>query len=147
MLDGTLDEVFAHKAEQKGDMTAKEYKAYYDIGYKTDTKRIVIDGDNMTFFSNGDAYTGEYQSDGYEILTYEAGNKGVRYIFKLVEPTEGLPQYIQFSDHSISPTDASHYHLYWGDEREALLEEVINWPTFYPSEMNGHTIAHEMMVH
>ncbi|MBO0603588.1 metal-binding protein ZinT [Sporosarcina sp. E16_3] len=147
LLDGTLDEVFAHKVQQNEDMTAEEYKTYYDVGYKTDTERIVIQGNNVTFFNNGEANTGEYQSDGYEILTYEAGNKGVRYIFKLVEPTKGVSQYIQFSDHSISPNDADHYHLYWGDDRKALLEEVINWPTFYPSELDGHTIAHEMMAH
>lgn len=32
-------------------------------------------------------------------------------------------------------------------DRAALLEEVINWPTYYPSSMDGHTIAHEMMAH
>jgi len=147
LLDGTLDEVFAHKEKQEEDKTAEEYKAYYDVGYKTDTERVIIQGNNVTFFSNGESYTGEYQSDGYEILTYEAGNKGVRYIFKLVEPTKGMSQYIQFSDHSISANDADHYHLYWGDDRKALLEEVINWPTFYPSELDGHSIAHEMMEH
>ena len=147
LLDGTLDEVFAHKAEQKGNMTAEQYKKYYEIGYKTETERIVIQGDRVTFFKNGKEYEGEYWYDGYEILTYEAGNRGVRYIFKLAEPTEGLPLYIQFSDHDISPTDASHYHLYSGEDREAMLEEVTNWPTYYPSDMDGHTIAHEMMAH
>jgi len=147
LLDGTLDEVFAHKEKQKGDKTAEEFKAYYDVGYKTDTERIIIQGNKVTFFNNGESYTGEYQSDRYEILTYEAGNKGVRYIFKLVAPTKEMPQYIQFSDHSISANNADHYHLYWGDDRKALLEEVINWPTFYPSELDGHTIAHEMMEH
>ena len=147
LLDGTLDEVFAHKAEHKGNMTAEQYKKYYEIGYKTETERIVIQGNHITFFKNGEEYEGEYRYDGYEILTYEAGNRGVRYIFKLEEPAEGLPLYIQFSDHDISPTDASHYHLYSGEDREALLEEVTNWPTYYPSDMDGHTIAHEMMAH
>ena len=80
-------------------------------------------------------------------MTYDAGNRGVRYIFKLAEKTEGVPQYIQFSDHGIYPNKADHYHLYWGDNREALLDEVIHWPTYYPSNKNGHDIAHEMMVH
>lgn len=147
LQDGTLDEVFAYKAEQEGDMTAEEYKEYYDEGYQTDVDRIVIQDDSVTFFQNGDEYSGEYSYDGYEILTYDAGNRGVRFIFKLVEETEGLPQYIQFSDHSIYPTESGHYHLYWGDDREALLDEVINWPTYYPSEMDGHDVAHEMMAH
>ncbi|ANY76190.1 metal-binding protein [Paenibacillus ihbetae] len=147
LLDGTLDEVFAHKAEDSGKMTAEEYKEYYDVGYKTDTERIVIEGDTVTFFTKGQQHSGKYQSDGYEILTYEAGNRGVRYIFKSVEEVEGLPRYIQFSDHRINPSKSDHFHLYWGDDRKALLEEVTNWPTYYPSDMDGHSIAHEMMAH
>ena len=126
---------------------SEEYKEYYKKGYQTDVDRIVIQKDTVTFFKNGKEYSGKYTYDGYEILTYDAGNRGVRYIFKLAKKAEGLPQYIQFSDHSIYPTKASHYHLYWGDDREALLDEVKNWPTYYPSKMDGHDIAHEMMAH
>ncbi|MFT4399984.1 metal-binding protein ZinT [Bacillus sp. SW14] len=147
LQDGTLDEVFSHKSEHEGDKTAEEYKEYYKKGYKTDVDRILIQQDTVKFFKNGKEYSGKYTYDGYEILTYDAGNRGVRYIFKLDKKAEGLPQYIQFSDHSIYPTKASHYHLYWGDDREALLDEVKNWPTYYPSEMDGHDIAHEMMAH
>ena len=144
--DGTLDEVFAYKASE-GDKTAEEYKAYYETGYQTDVNRIVIDGENVTFHEDGEQRTGEYQYDGYEILTYEAGNRGVRFIFELEEASDDLPQYIQFSDHSIYPTDASHFHLYWGDDREALLEEVTNWPTYYPSALDGDEIVDEMLAH
>ncbi|GIO99692.1 putative metal-binding protein YrpE [Paenibacillus lautus] len=147
LLDGTLDEVFTHKAEDTGKMTAAAYKEYYEVGYKTDTERIVIEGDTVTFFTSGQEQSVEYQADGYEILTYEAGNRGVRYIFKSVEDIEGLPRYIQFSDHRITPSKSDHFHLYWGDDREALLQEVTNWPTYYPSAMDGHSIAHEMMAH
>ncbi|SDI38553.1 metal-binding protein ZinT [Alteribacillus bidgolensis] len=147
LQDGTLDEVFDHKAEHEGDKTAEEYKEYYNEGYQTDVNRIVIQDNTVTFFKNGKESSGEYIYDGYEILTYDAGNRGVRYIFKLEEEAEGVPQYIQFSDHSIYPNEADHYHLYWGDDREALLDEVVNWPTYYPSEMDGHDIAHEMMSH
>ncbi len=146
--DGTLDEVFAHKAEQNGGKTAEAYKAYYATGYQTDVDRIVIEGDTVTFYEEGnEGRSGEYAYDGYETLTYEAGNRGVRYVFELAEEADGLPQFIQFSDHAISPTDADHFHLYWGDDREALLEEVTNWPTYYPSALDGHDIAHEMMAH
>ncbi|WP_264737653.1 metal ABC transporter solute-binding protein, Zn/Mn family [Cytobacillus firmus] len=147
LQDGTLDEVFTYKAEHEGEMTSKEYKEYYNEGYQTNVGRIVIQGNKVTFFKNGEEYSGEYIYDGYEILTYDAGNRGVRYVFKLEVEAEGLPQYIQFSDHSIYPTEADHYHLYWGDDREKLLNEVTNWPTYYPSEMDGHDIAHEMMAH
>jgi zinc transport system substrate-binding protein len=147
--DGTLDEVFQHKAEHEGDKTAEEYKEYYTKGCRTDVDRIVIKGDMVSFHENGKKASGTYRYDGYEILTYEAGNRGVRYIFKLEgnEGEGGLPRFIQFSDHIIEPTDAGHYHLYWGDDRNALLEEVINWPTYFPSEMAGDEIAHDMMEH
>ncbi|CDQ20683.1 metal ABC transporter solute-binding protein, Zn/Mn family [Halobacillus karajensis] len=146
LQDGTLDDVFAHKAEE-GDKTAKEYKEYYTEGYQTDVDRIVIRGNTVSFYEKGKETSGEYHYDGYEILTYEAGNRGVRYIFERSEEVEELPAYIQFSDHSIDPTVADHYHLYWGDDRNALLEEVTNWPTYYPSHMNGQEIAREMMAH
>ena len=93
--------------------------------------------------------TGDYQYDGYEILNYEAGNRGVRFIFELADDDsdDALPHYIQFSDHSIYPTDAGHYHLYWGDDREALLEELTHWPTYYPSSLSGEEIVDEMLAH
>ena len=147
LLDGTLDEVFTAKAEKDNSMSAAEYKDYYTIGYKTNVARIVIDGDQVTFTKDGQSLGGKYVSDGHEILTYEKGNRGVRYIFKLTEPAEDLPQYIQFSDHGIFPTKADHYHIYMGDDRAALLEEVTNWPTYYPSSMDGPTIVQEMLAH
>lgn len=145
--DGTLDEVFKHKAEHEGEMTTEEYKDYYIKGYQTKVDRIVIQGDTVTFYKNGEGYSSQYVYDGYEILTYKAGNRGIRYIFKRSKGAEEAPKYIQFSDHHITPTKVSHYHLYWGDDREALLNELTNWPTYYPSEMTGHEIAHEMIKH
>lgn len=147
LQDGTLDEVFAYKTEQDDAMTPEEYKDYYKKGYQTDVERIKIQGNNVTFFKNGNEQSGEYVYDEYEILTYDAGNKGVRYIFKLVGKDEGLPQFVQFSDHAIKQNKSEHYHLYWGDDRKDLLNEVTNWPTYYPLGMDGHDIAHEMMEH
>jgi len=107
LKDGTLDEVFADKAEE-GDKTAEEYKAYYDTGYQTDVERIVIDGNNVTFYEDGEEISGDYQYDGYEILTYEAGNRGVRFIYALEDAADDdLPQYIQFSDQHLPHRCAS----------------------------------------
>lgn len=146
LQDGTLDPVMAHKAEE-GDKTAEEYKAYYEVGYRTDVERITIDGDTVTFYEDGKPLEASYAGDGYEILTYEAGNRGVRFIFRKTGGDEGAPQYIQFSDHKIAPSAADHYHLYWGDDRATLLEEVTNWPTYYPSSLGTEEILHEMMAH
>ncbi|WGF90357.1 zinc metallochaperone AztD [Marinivivus vitaminiproducens] len=146
LQNGSLDPVMAHKAEQ-GDKTADEYRAYYEIGYRTDVERIVIDGDTVTFFEDGKALEAHYASNGYEILTYEAGNRGVRFIFEKIGGDEAAPQYIQFSDHKIAPESSDHYHLYWGNNRAALLEEVTNWPTYYPSSLSTEEIVSEMMAH
>lgn len=146
LKDGTLDPVMAHKAEH-GDKSAEEYRAYYETGYRTEVDRIVISGDSVTFHEDGNSIEGRYAADGYEILTYEAGNRGVRYIFEKTEGNDEAPQFIQFSDHRIAPAQADHYHLYWGNDRGGLLEEVTNWPTYYPSSLSGDQIVSEMMAH
>lgn len=148
LLDGTLDEVMQNKAETKKDNTFEEYKEYYKVGYETDIERIVIRDNTMTFYKNGEGTTGEYKYYGYEILTYESGKKGVRYLFDLVGKTDGVPKYVQFSDHSIYPTKAEHYHIYFGDENhETLLNQLDNWPTYYFSNLSGEEIAKEMNAH
>ena len=146
LQDGTLDVVMKHKAKN-GSKTAEEYRAEYETGYRTDVDRIVIDGSSVTFHEGDQVITGMYEDDGYEILTYKAGNRGVRYVFEKVEGDDAAPDFIQFSDHGIFPEDASHYHLYWGDDRAALLEEVTNWPTYYPSSLSSEEIAQEMLAH
>ena len=146
LKDGTLDPVMEKKA-QNGDRTAAEYKAYYDIGYRTDVERITIDGDTLTFYEEGQPLKARYASDGYEILTYKKGNRGVRFIFKKADGDPGAPQFIQFSDHKIAPSAADHYHLYWGDDRARILQELTNWPTYYPANLSAGQIVDEMLAH
>ncbi len=146
LLNGSLDGIMAEKAAH-GDKTAPEYRAYYEIGYKTDVNRITIKGDNVAFYKEGKPTQGTYVSDGQEILTYKKGNRGVRYIFKKTGGDADAPQFIQFSDHTIAPKKAGHYHLYWGNDRKALLDEVTNWPTYYPFQMDGPEIVEEMAAH
>ncbi|RAZ85292.1 metal-binding protein ZinT [Cereibacter johrii] len=146
LQDGTLDPVMAHKAEH-GDKTAEEYRAYYQTGYETEVNRIVIDGDRVTFHGTGEPVSGQYEDDGHEVLTYKAGNRGVRFIFEKVSGDEAAPKFIQFSDHRIAPSKSDHYHLYWGDDRAALLQEVTHWPTYYPAELSAAEIVEEMLAH
>ena len=146
LVDGTLDPVMAHKAKH-GDKGAAEYRAYYDTGYKTDVDRILITGKKITFFRGKEAVNGDYEADGHEILTYKKGNRGVRFIFRKTAGDEAAPQFIQFSDHIVAPEKADHYHLYWGNDRAALLNQLTNWPTYYPSDLNGTQIVEEMLAH
>jgi len=146
LVDGTLDSVMADKAKH-GDKSAEDYRAYYDTGYKTDVDRILIKGKNVTFFRGAAAVSGGYEADGHEILTYRKGNRGVRFIFRKIAGDGAAPQFIQFSDHIIAPQNADHYHLYWGNDRAALLTEVTNWPTYYPAKLTGSEIAKEMLAH
>lgn len=147
--DGSLDPVWDYKAKT-GDMSAEEYKDYYTVGYKTDVEQIIIDGEKntMTFVRNGEAKTFTYKYEGYEVLTYKRGNRGVRYLFTAEEEDAGEFQHIQFSDHAIAPQDSEHFHIYWGEEEhDVLLEELDNWPTYYATGLTGKEIAQEIVAH
>jgi len=146
LQDGTLDPVWAHKAEG-GTMSADAYRAEYETGYRTDVERITIEGDTVTFYRDGKPIGGTYVYDGLEILTYKKGNRGVRFIFQKTAGDDDAPQFIQFSDHKIAPEKTDHFHLYWGNDRAALLEEVTNWPTYYPSRLDADQIVEEMLAH
>ena len=145
---GTLDQVFDYKAKLKKDKTAAEYKEYYKTGYKTDVDEIKITGKQMDFIVNGKHHKYTYKYAGYEILTYEKGNRGVRFTFETDDPNAGNYKYVQFSDHGIAPEKAAHFHIYFGGEsQKALYEELDNWPTYYPVNMAGQEIAQEILAH
>ena len=146
---GELDQVFEYKAKLKQDKTVKEYKDYYEKGYKTTIKEIKITDNSMTFVNDqNQEKTSEYKYVGRKILTYDKGNRGVRYCFEAVNPSNGAYKFVQFSDHEITDTKAEHFHLYFGnDSQEALYSELDNWPTYYPKNLTGHDVAQEMMAH
>ena len=149
VLDGTMDQVFDYKAKMNKDQSAKEYKTYYSVGYKTDIEKISIVDNYITYTdSSGKSFSSAYESRGYKVLTYEKGNRGVRYCFEAKNPESGAFKYIQFSDHNISDTKAEHFHLYFGnDSQESLYEQLDNWPTYYSEELTGQEIAQEMLAH
>lgn len=148
LLDGTLDQVWDYKAKIKGDMTAEEYKAYYDTGYKTDVDQINITDNTMEFVVGDKSYKYTYKYVGYEILTYKKGNRGVRFLFEATDANAGNYKYVQFSDHNIAPVKTGHFHIYFGGEsQEKLLEELENWPTYYPVGLTGLEIGQEMLAH
>lgn len=147
LLDGSLDEVMAAKAK-KGDKSAEEYKQYYSIGYKTDVQEIEIEDNSMTFYQGGEKHKAEYKYEGYRILKYAKGNRGVRYLFTKIKGDAAAPGSVQFSDHAIAPQEASHFHIYFGDmTHEELLKEMDNWPTYYPEDMSKAEIVSEMSAH
>lgn len=147
LQSGDLDEVFEHKAAESDDMTAEEYKDYYTVGYETAVDQVIIEGDKVTFYEDGKDYSGTYENDGYEILNYEKGNRGVRFVFKLVDGSDEMPEYIQFSDHNIFPKESSHYHLFWGNNRNTVLEEMDNWPTYYSADLDATGLVRDMLAH
>ncbi len=146
--DGELDEVYEHRAEENDDMSFEEQKEYYEAGYQTEVDNIdITEEGEITFHEGDESYTGTYVYDGYEILEYEAGNRGVRFIFQLEDGDAEAPQYIQFSDHIIAPEESGHFHLYWGDDNEALLEEMEHWPTYYPEDSSVDEIIDDLLLH
>lgn len=146
LKDGALDPVWSHKAE-KGTSSIEEIRAEYEAGYRTDVERIAIDGNEVSFYRNGKPVQARYVYDGKEILTYKKGNRGVRFVFRKTEGGADAPQFIQFSDHKIAPEKTDHFHIYSGNDRAALLSEVTNWPTYYPSSLNAKQIVSEMKAH
>lgn len=146
--DGTLDQVFDYKAKLKKKMTAEEYKAYYTTGYQTDVDEIKITNKTIDFIVDGKNHKATYKYVGKKILDYEAGNRGVRYLFEATEDVDGAYKYVQFSDHNITDVQTEHFHIFFGnDSQEALLKEMDHWPTYYPSTMTGKEIAQEMLLH
>ena len=74
-LDGTLDDAFAAMAEE-GEMTADEYKTYYQNGYKTDITNIDIEGDHIEFtYEDGKKVGSDYKYVGYYIQNWSTGTK------------------------------------------------------------------------
>ena len=147
LKEGKLKKVMQAKAK-KGDMTEAEYNKYYDTGYKTDVEKITIKGDQITFTRNGKSATATYKYDGYKILDYAKGNRGVRYLFTATgDVPEGAPKAVQFSDHGIAPGKAAHFHIFSGDSQAETLKEMDNWPTYYPASMSADEVATEMLAH
>lgn len=146
--NGTLDQVFDYKAKLTKKMTSEEYKAYYTTGYQTDIDEIKITDKTIDFVYEGKSHKANYKYVGKKILDYESGNRGVRYLFEAEKAVDGAYKYVQFSDHNIKAVKTSHFHIFYGNEsQEALLEEMDNWPTYYPESMSGKEIAQEMILH
>src|SRR5699024_11559661 len=99
-------------------MTAKEYKAYYQKGYKTNISNINITEDTITIKKDGKTLTGQYKYDEKDILKYEKGNRGVRYSFKRVGDNKDIPKYVQIRDHNIAPKKAEHIHIFMEDNKQ-----------------------------
>ncbi len=136
LLNGSLDEAIEHSAED-GSMTVEEYHAYYEQGLKADAERLVIGEDGIfTFYVNGEPHQSEYEYKNYLIYWNVYGSKGVRYQYQAKNPENGVPKYVQISDHMIHPGKAEHLHVYVTDVSfEHLVEDTTNWPYYFPSSM------------
>lgn len=145
---GELDPVWQKKAQQDSSKTAAQYKAYYRKGYATDVDTIGIENGVMEFHIGEQVSACHYRYAGHKILTYASGKKGVRYLFECPEADSKAPKYVQFSDHTIAPRKSAHFHIFMGNRsQQALLEEMDNWPTYYPYQMTNAQVVDEMLHH
>ncbi len=148
LVSGELDPVFKKKAEKDKSKTTDEIKAYYRKGYATDVEMIGIEKGVMEFHTGNQVASCKYDYAGYKILTYQSGKKGVRYLFECKDADSKAPKYVQFSDHIIAPRQSSHFHIFMGNTSQAaLLEEMENWPTYYPYQLNAKQVVDEMLHH
>ncbi|KPD02695.1 metal-binding protein ZinT [Moellerella wisconsensis] len=148
LLNGDLDPVLQAKAQKDPQKTVEQYRQYYKMGYATDIDMIGIE-DNVIEFHQGDKVSAcEYHYSGFKILHYASGKKGVRYLFECAKGDADAPKYVQFSDHIIQPQQSAHFHIYMGNSsQEKLLEQMDNWPTYYPYSLNAAQIVDEMLHH
>nr|WP_045441918.1 metal-binding protein ZinT [Citrobacter sp. S-77] len=148
LVSGELDPVFKKKAEKDKSKTADEIKAYYRKGYVTNVDTIGIEDGVMEFHTGNQVESCKYDYSGYKILTYQSGKKGVRYLFECKDAGSKAPKYVQFSDHIIAPRKSSHFHIFTGNTSQAaLLEEMDNWPTYYPYQLKAAEVVDEMLHH
>ncbi len=147
-LDGTLDDAFAAMAEE-GEMTAEEYKTYYQNGYKTDIANIDIEGDHIEFtYEDGKKVGSDYKYVGYYIQNWSTGTKAAMYRFEAENKDSGAPVYIEFNDHMIEPAAAEHFHIRMSNESfDAIVDPENSWPTFFPADMTGEEICEHMEGH
>ena len=147
-LDGTLDDAFAAMAEE-GEMTADEYKTYYQNGYKTDITNIDIEGDHIAFtYEDGKKVGSDYKYIGYYIQNWSTGTKAAMYRFEAVDRTSGAPIYIEFNDHMIESAAPEHFHIRMSDESfDAIVDPEKSWPTFFPADMTGEDLCEHMEGH
>ncbi|CQJ54422.1 metal-binding protein ZinT [Yersinia rohdei] len=148
LLSGDLDPVLVDKAKKNKDKTVEQYREYYKKGYATDINMIGIENNTIDFHTTDAVNSCQYTYSGFKIMHYKSGSKGVRYLFECKDTHSKAPKYVQFSDHIIEPQKSHHFHIYMGNESQAqLLEEMENWPTFYPISAGKNEIVHEMLHH
>ena len=147
-LDGTLDDAFAAMAEE-GEMTADEYKTYYQNGYKTDITNIGIEGDHIAFtYEDGKKVGSDYKYIGYYIQNWSTGTKAAMYRFEAVDRTSGAPVCIEFNDHMIESAAPEHFHIRMSNESfDAIVDPEKSWPTFFPADMTGEDLCEHMEGH
>ncbi|QMM75110.1 metal-binding protein ZinT [Escherichia coli] len=148
LQSGDLDPVFKMKAEKDPGKSFADIKSYYQQGYSTDIDTIGIENGVMEFHRGEEVTSCKYNYSGFKILTYKSGKKGVRYLFECQEPASKAPKFVQFSDHIIAPRKSSHFHIFMGNtSQQQLLEEMDNWPTYYPYQLQTKEIVDEMLHH
>ena len=148
VLDGTLDEAFEEKAES-GKMTAEEYKAYYQKGYKTDISKISIKKDKIEFtYADGRKVSSKYKNVGFYIQNWSTGTKAAMYRFVAKNKKSGAPLFIEFNDHMIESAAAEHFHIRMSNESfDAIVDPENSFPTFFPASMSGEEICEHLAGH
>ena len=140
--EGSLDSAIAFTAAQEPKTDLALLRACYDKGLKTDIDYININGSNVSFKIKGKTKEAKYAYAGYRIVSYAAGNRGVRYFFEVQGKANGCPKYIGFNDHMIAPTKPEHYHFYSSNKSiDDMCGESDNWPTYFPKNYSKDEVS------
>ncbi|MBR3743340.1 MAG: ZinT/AdcA family metal-binding protein [Clostridia bacterium] len=148
MLDGSLQPVMEHKAEEDASMTVEQYTAKYMKAYETDWLAININAPTVEYVTADGSYTADYEYAGYYIRYNDEERTSIRQVrfqFKKTAGDDKAPEYIVFSDHNNAPAEVEHFHIYAGNDGfDVLGEESVHFPTFYPASLSAKDIVEEM---
>ena len=140
--EGALDSAIEFTANQEPKTKLSLLRDCYDKGLKTSIDNMNIKGSDVSFTINGKTNSAKYVYAGYRIVSYAAGNRGVRYFFEVKGKTNGCPKYIGFNDHMIAPTKPEHFHFYSSDVSiDAMCGQSDNWPTYFPKNYSKDEVS------
>ncbi|WP_265576133.1 ZinT/AdcA family metal-binding protein [Proteus sp. CD3] len=141
-MSGELDEVLQKKAETKKDK--KRLKSTEPITHKDKTVGYFI---IIEFHRGENVDSCEYHYDGYRILHYESGKKGVRFFSAVMMPKAKHLNLFNLATILLRQRKQGTSIYIWAIYRKMNYLKTSNWPTYYPYSMKADDIVHEMLYH
>ena len=149
LLRGDLDAFCEHRAEEDEDSAATKdtYREKYQSLWQCDADRVSIDGNTITFTdADGKSLSAAYTYAGYQPKLDDEGHvRSVRYQFETADAA--APRFVQLNDHGYEPSEAGHFHIYFGSDGFDALMDAKAHPFFVQDALTAEEILDELMGH